>query len=321
MSGNGKKSGMGVSDAMLAAARAKRVNHPLLVTGVGPGRYTMLPVEEHKQLNIDERYQRIKIPSEISQLVYVLRSGGVVPDPITVAKRKDGTLWVIDGQQRMWAYFECRIPMPMMIHPVDGFESERTWFLVMQQGVAVNADAMVYSWSGRGAEMIRGAADRPGSPILDRVNFGRGTRGLSFGAAILAKACNALLYHNVPSASGGRISIVLSRLDAAMESSSASLKMSAFFKLMAEIIPTTHRVKILTAVALGRVAGARWYAKVEYPSPAIISKIRRINWDALVPTYAAKYLPSVIHEIERKWPKEIRVIPTEGVTTANRLTA
>lgn len=281
----------------------RRVSPPLIVRELRRGRYILIAVTDHGRLGVDERYQRIKITPLINTLYHVLREGGTIPDPISVAQRIDGSWWILDGQQRYWAYVDAKLPIPAIVFEVPDFETERSLFLVLNDRRRVKADHIVQAWPGPGASYLRELNVKANSPLRDGIDFGRhGTR--PYGAAILSKACVALLYR-APTGWTGQINAILMRFDAAVAQGGSVVRMDAFMRLLAFLVPPevrSQKFRFLPIIALAKVAAERWVGpRIELPSIRSLASLRRIKWESVAPSPAIKFLPLLITEVDKRW--------------------
>lgn len=288
------------SNATLAAGAAKRTARPLLVesTETSDGKLVIFQPHELKKLNVDERYQRIRIGREVNSLIHVLKDGGVIPDPISVAKRPDGTLWILDGQQRFWAHYECERPLQAMVYDVADIRTEMNLFQILNARIKLSGDTLVKSWTGPIGDLIREwCISRPGSPFFAQTNFGQNSQ-FPYSAGLLARG---ILASAAGVLSVGAIQNVLARGDFALREAEARARADAYMRLVPLVFPATMRMKFLPAIAIGRVAYARWSVDTTFPSPTIYEKLKKINWDAVAPTHSARYCKLLEDEILKRW--------------------
>lgn len=283
----------------------RTVRLPLVLQGVEPGKLTTIPVSKFGDVDVDRRYQRDRIGSEINDLIYVLQHGGEIPDPITVVRRNyvEGSatspsdkLWIIDGQQRFWAHLECGVPVKAMVHGVDSLDAERDFFLAMNTDRSVNANAYVYSWKGPSAELLRRADSIPSHPLYGRIQF-RGSGAEKIGARVLISGMVSLLYGNPAS---GATPLQLNRVDARMKDPGMTSRCEAFISVVGRVFPQGYAT-VLAVQALGIVARDRWAKRIETPSEATLLRLSKINWKNEVPGYSAKFLPVLQSLISRVW--------------------
>lgn len=280
-----------------------RVRKPVVLTGIGPAKRVLIEPKSFHLLDVDLRYQRDRINIEVGDLVEAIRQGGLVPDPITVCMRtfkENGKIspkyWIIDGQQRAWAYLMLDRAFWADVHSSDSLDAEREFFIVMNQRVGISARQMVESWSGPSAVLLRKVAATSGHPLAGRVSF-RQTGG-PMAASSLIRGMHAAMC-GVPS--NGRIDQILQRCDAAMVSSKRAVERAeSYLAIIRDVFPNGY-AKTLPLTTIGVVAHRRWKDRIDLPSRLIRSKMRRINWDEHAPSPSIKWLPVVLPVVERAW--------------------
>jgi hypothetical protein len=292
--------GLAQSDKMFAAAKERRARQPVIVTGVQTlSEITVIAVEEFKKLNVCEVYQRLRITGEVNDLITVLKSGGQILDPIDVAERQDGSWWILDGQQRFWAHYECVVPIRAQIHRVQTLEQEAQLFTVLNSRIRVSSDGIVKAHTGPTATMIREYAERAESPFHGNISFGNPHTRLPFSATTVAKALSAVLRDAFLN---GQINHILGYADDAIVSTEGKYLAKRFFDLMAIACNLTARNKALYVIALARVARRHWKnGHATMPTKMSCLSLRSLNIDGLVPTQATRFLPVIEAEIEKRW--------------------
>src|SRR5262245_23470592 len=105
------------SPAVAAQAAATRRRAALVCKGISEGDLITVGIEQFKLLDVDTSYQRDRINHRVNDLIDAIRGGGLIPDPVTLVKRKfkqagvdPEKLWIIDGQQRTYAFLELNRP-------------------------------------------------------------------------------------------------------------------------------------------------------------------------------------------------------------------
>lgn len=304
--GTRKRNGPRPNDkTQIMARQHQRISRkPILLSGVEPGKRITIKASEFDQVDVDRRYQRDKITSEINDLIYVLQNNGEIPDPITVVRRtfsEDGRvspkLWIIDGQQRFMAHLECGRDIQAVCHGVDSIEAEKAFFLVMNTRRSVGANSFVQSWPWLSAEMVRRVDTSRGHPLYGRVAF-TSTGKSRIGAAILVRGMAAAMTGQIQV---GRIDHVLNAADAAIKDAKNRSRAEAFLGAVGHAFPAY--APMLAVVAFGRVCAERWAERIEGPSATIASRIRRINWRAEVPGFAERFRPVLEARIKKLWAK------------------
>ena len=126
----------------------------IVIPDLGPPKEVTIPPNELDTLCIDHRYQRDRIEEMVSELVYVLAHGGVVPNRVVLSRRPDGSRYIIDGQQRWWAHREARKPMRCIEYSINSVEIERDIFLVLNK---IEDEMILQLWNTRpkGASPLR----------------------------------------------------------------------------------------------------------------------------------------------------------------------
>lgn len=292
-----KKNTLGTSDAVLATAVARRKASPLVLRDLGRPRFVVLEPNDLTKLNIDERYQRAQITTECHRIVHALKSGGSVPAAIAVAKRGDGSMWIVDGQQRWWACLDCQHPLPALIYDISNWDVERDLFNVLNDHIALNAESVVHAHSGPTAAMIREAADKPGHALCGHVGFRRRSRPYS--APLLARGILAAATGLTPS---GNIKQVLARSDFALQEVLSVERAQSYLTLIPLIFPATTTLRFLAAIAIGKVAHERWAERATIPSPRVYERLKRVNWETVTPTRELRQLTVMEDHVRRRWP-------------------
>ncbi len=286
------------SEAVQQRAVKSRTYELIMVKIGDPGRLVTIPAAELCKLKVDERYQRWEIRSLVNTIIHVLLNGGTVPALPVIAERPNGDWYIVDGQQRYWAYYQCKLPMRVMLYKIPDWTTEAELFHVLNTNVDIRPEVTVKGWVGPAGDLIRGL-NKPDSPYYNHINFGQSSSAV-YSATILAKALLAV----VTGAARGEIKQAMGRADTALNSAEARARAVMFFKLFALVFqPNGARVKYLPAVALARVAYRRWeHGSPSLPEPRVYTGISKINWTAKAPTFAHQFLDLLEKAIERKWP-------------------
>lgn len=271
----GDKRRLGTSEEFRQRYLARRTTAPLVVQGVGKPRLIMIAPKDFKRLNVDdEAYQRTKITAEINEMIHALRAGGLVPDPVTVAERPDGTWYIADGQQRFMAHVETELPMAAMIYPVETMGAEKLLFLAMNQSRRVGAGFIVHAWPGEMAELLRKADNDPESVLFNAVNFGR--HGNRYAAATLIRsavsAVSGVDWHGT-----GVIQQVLARSDTLMRATGATERIHGIWGILRAVFARGPEARAFVCIGFGIVAGRRWKDRVLLPSARDYTRLREIG--------------------------------------------
>ncbi len=287
------------SATIRASAMKRRIDMPVIVKGVGPRKAVTITKSMYSRIDVDPTYQRDVVPTEVNDLILALSSGGAVVDPVTLVSRSwasDGKLYVVDGLQRATAYMHLDLPFEADVHEVESIEAERQLFIAMNSRKAVTPNKIVMSWSGPSAALLRAVNAQPDHPMFGRVQWGGG--GERIGAVIL---CRGMIAASSSLKEMGDVRSVLSRLDYTITQPAAKARAALFLRLVGIVFPRSY-APLLPVVALGRVAYERWNGRdPELPPPAILSRLSRINWPVIVPSYAGKFTSIVVDKIKSVW--------------------
>jgi hypothetical protein len=301
----GKQKTLATSARVLAANERKRVSGlPLQVTRAQVGRavlYTIKP-EQFDLLHVDPRYQRGKLEKEINQLIYVLKNGGIIPVPIQIVQRKNGSWWIIDGQQRFEAHRRCTLPIDALLYKFDDPSVEALMFLIGNRGVRLSANLTVFAWQGPSGFFLRKEVAKAGSPFHNLVNFGSvADRKKPYPAALLLRVLCTVVAPSYSRALGPAQTL-LENLDALMTVPGAPERLDAMLRLIPLVFPATMTTfRYLPAVALGVMARERWMEDVEFPNSAITAKLAKIDWKHVAPSHSMRFLPVMKDEIAKYW--------------------
>lgn len=262
----------------------------------------------NKHLTVDPRVQRVDVVTPLVQeLSSVLLAGGSVPDPVKIAERPDGTLSIVDGQQRYWAYVNCKIEkFPAIIYKTDGdIDTERKMFTIFNRHVLVNANTTIKSWPGPIGAAIRDLEAKADSPLYGMIGLGNPGRRPLEASILVSGLLSAVtgVQHL-----GGSLPRCLTRLDTELaQSSTAKERLSAFARLIAAVFIQVKgprmRVRRLMAQALGVVAHKHWKSgSIALPSASAIHHLRQVKWEKIAPSWASRYLVNYVQRVERLWP-------------------
>lgn len=291
------------SDAILQAAAARRVHSPVILTGVKVATtITMIQPEQFPRLGVDERYQRVRIGGEVNELIHAIRNGGEIPDPVDIAQRPDGSLWLVDGQQRFWAHSECGVPLKAHIHQVEDLVAESRLFVALNSRRKVNTRTIIKGWPGLAGEFLRRMQTSDRSPIKGMIDFGQNS-SLPLDAPSVVKGV-LVVTTGLEYPSGDMATRMLPRIDAALKVPGMIAWAEAFVDLIAAVFsmqPNAGRVRVLPVIALAAVAHRKYVEAGRPAFPHSCARLRNTNWDTLVPSHAKQYLPVLEREIERRW--------------------
>lgn len=288
-------------------ARATRTKAPLTV-GEGAkfvGLRTIKPAEL-KLIGIDEHYQRAEIKDHVNQIIAALERGGQVIDPITLAQRKDGSLWVVDGQQRYWAHWHLSREIQAIVYEVDGIDSERRMFSVLNSHRRPNAGVRIRAWVGPAGDLIRWLHESSESPIRSEVSF---TGGGRYPATTMMRGMLAVL--GGYGAGGGNAEDMLRTLDILVRDASPAIarKAAQFYVLgLRQIFGDGNVALALPSIAIGIVCHEHWKAgwKIENISKRAISTLSRVRWERYAPTGGGQWLDNLKTLVLKQWPLQRR---------------
>jgi len=297
------KRNISLANPVVRASHAKRRKLMPLVVNVDKGHPMMIPAIKLETLGIDERYQRREIRPHVNSIIHAMTGGGVVPDPIKLARRPDGSLWIVDGQQRYWAHVRLQRQISAMVFDVSDFETERALFTILNTRKEVGAAYQVNAWNGETAEIIRRLNSKPDSVFYGQIDLG-GAHHRPFPSTILVRII-ATVVLDTGEKWNGSIREVMARCDAALAANHALHDhANAALHLAARVFRADgySRMKYLPAIALGLVCRQKWESgKLMTPTPSEISALGRVKWERVVPSFATKFLPTLMEIIYRRW--------------------
>lgn len=298
---------LATSPATLKAHEARRGTPIIVPQTVKQRGLHRLSVKELMELRVDTRYQREEVTGEVNSLIVILKSGGMIPDPISVVERKygDGGRYIVDGQQRWWAHVDTGTPIYAILYEVHSFDDEKALFHAFNTQVNLSASRRLASYPGVVGETLRRLNEDEGSPLRGTVRFGAAGHNLE--ATILLRGLVALISNTAQGSSK------LDRLTSAFarhykQAPRIADRMIDRYALLVAELFGGKRLRPVVATALGRICYAAWTAdptNMPMPTPTQINRLKALNWDALIPSHAQKWVPVVIEEIRRVWPVEI----------------
>jgi hypothetical protein len=303
------------SPAIAAQASAARKRSSIVCGGISEGKLVTISVEQHKLLDVDRTYQRDRIGLRVNDLIDAIQNGGMIPDPVTLVKRKyaqmgvdQNKLWIIDGQQRVYAFIDLAKPFKAMLHEANSLEDEANFFLAMNNRTIVSSNVIVGSWPGHSGKTIRSAATDPAHALYGKIDF-KGVKG-GYRASVLSGA----MANAVGAADKGSQQDILARIDHAVTSDSHNIARSkAILALIPLVFEATDahqsssgvasRVRSVAVRALGAVCYKRWHGAGNAPHPCkkCIYNISRINWSLWAPTNSDRFRGALELEIEKRW--------------------
>lgn len=264
--------------------------------------------DELKNLKIDERYQRWRIAGSVGWLVGVIESGGHITDPILVARRKDGTYWIIDGQQRWWAAYHTNTGLDAQVFKDTTLEEERLLFTIYNSQTHVTGGFRIHGSAGPSGEMMRKLATDKGSPLNGLMGWEPNSQ--PYPASLVFRAFAAGMLGSKGSRSA--IDQLLGRLDIEIQDGK-KLRAEKMLLMIAAVIRQVFseedkaKIRSLPATALGLSCNRHWEklgVRDAWPTPSAkqCARIRNLNWLILAPDQKFIRVPGLVESILHIWP-------------------
>ncbi|KKL59407.1 hypothetical protein LCGC14_2215660 [marine sediment metagenome] len=299
-----KTSGTDSSNRVARLARASSTPSLILLPDdLVIGKEITIPAAKLNTLGIDERYQRIEIHAWVNDLISVIQNGGVIPAPIWVAERPDGTRWIVDGQQRYWAHWHCGAPIRARLFEVAEIETEKALFHIANRNKHVGANIRVKGWPGPAGDLILWMNTHHESALRNRIAFDTGGR---FPAGTIARCMASLL---VGPSNMSRMDDILARLDTAVTKNLAWAEKAAkmFAVLLCKTFPN-ERIPSLPSRALALICYDRWKnLRISdawpMPGPSQVKRMCQIKWTEYAPDSKSRWLPLLKTAIAQRWPQ------------------
>lgn len=267
-----------------------------------------MPYRDLLKLKIDPTYQREEITRKVNELIHVIKNGGIIPDPITVAQRPNGDHYIVDGQQRWWASIDCETALEAKVIRVPDYESEVKLFHILNNQAGLGGTTRIRSWPGKAGEVLHELNDRSDSPLRCQISF-KASTGVRAPAGLLLRG---LIAATSGVTGGASVTTLLQRYDYTWSVNPlyARAATEAFAVICAQVFDDDHArsMRQLPVIALGKLCYLRWKDAdpkrdtLTMPSPRQIEKLRQIEWRGLIPSSAIKWLPVVEAEIIKVWP-------------------
>lgn len=290
------------SDAVLKMHLDRRTKKPITLDQLKTYRATIAP-QRFKQLNVDETYQRVRIAHWVNDLIHTIKAGGWVPDPIALAERPDGSLWIVDGQQRYWAASECGVPLEAIIYKVpdpktDNYVTERKLFYVLSRTYGLTTVNRVATWAGRVTELLH-QVDESDAYTTHHIGFKHGG-GTVYNPSVIVCGIVTLLSSAV---ARGSLDSVLRRSETLLETVAARQRATAFIALIPRVWPHPPDARRLAVLGLARVARLRWADRITDVTPTVASRVGRVNVSLLTNgSISLRFLPLVEGAYAKRWP-------------------
>ena len=290
-----KKSTRVDSEAVRLASEKKSKYAPVIVEGISDGELVTVTPSMFRLLDVDAAYQRGETQM-VNQIVRAIQAGGKILDPVTLCVRKgDERMWVVDGHQRVCAFQQTKTPFKAMLHKSSSAEAEHQFFIALNAKRSVTANVIVKAWTGPSGEALRRANESMEHPLYERVNFGPSGNNNKINASSLTVGMQCI----VGSKSGGRIDVVLSKVDMGMSKSFVRARVEHYLRLVGMISPQGC-TPALVLRALGDVARERWERDIEMPNRKVIDRMKNKNWAGDV-ILTAKYYPILLDTVRKMW--------------------
>jgi hypothetical protein len=277
------------------AGRVKR----LMVSELEPTREIRILPKDYGRLALDPRYQRQDIAAWHNDLRDALKRGTKTP-AIAVAVREwheegmpTGMLWVVDGQQRMWAHVDLDLPIVAKEYHTSSLEEEKRLFVVLNHKVPIGPNHTVKAHPGISAKFLAEINENPSHPLCNRIQFQDGGTKARYGAAsLVGLVCVTLV------GKGAGVIANLISMDRLLERPTTSRMVSDLLASMALSFSSKASHEMLRAWGLvARQLGGRPMTKME------CSKIRRLKLESVV---AASSTERVVL-IQRRMLKTLKV--------------
>lgn len=291
----------------ITQVKAKQLN-PIVVGGAlrRASEVTIIPARELDTLKIDSSYQRAENRELVNQLLAVLEAGGMVPDPITVVVRPDGTRWIVDGQQRWAAHYLAMKPVAAVLYFVDTMDEERRLFTVLNTYRRPAPSIRMRAWTGPSSELVKWLAGSPASPILGELSFAAAGGATKYAAPTVLRGIAAALGVSPSGGSQNGTEEFMRTLDRVyMVDPKRAIRVAGVFLGLAKTIFATGRLRHTPLLALGMACAERWGTNgtCEMPSKAALYNLKRLNWTNPSATERNRWLPVLKADILRRWPK------------------
>lgn len=258
--------------------------------------------QQVKSIRVDESYQRYEIKTKVNELIAILMSGGFVHDPAVISVRSDGSWYVVEGQQRVWAHYECKRPMRVRLVRCRNYNVERDLYLILNNKHRLTVSNTAKAWTGRSGEILRMLNESKDSALRGEIRFD--TSGWIPASTVLLAFGHAM--RGTLHATAGAQQ-VHGQLDRAIEEDPARAHKTAIMLaalLMGVFKPGTPYQ--LHVRALATVAHEHWCSLApddawELPTQYQLRRLRSFRWDRIAPSHAVCWLPHLKEAILDRW--------------------
>ena len=292
-----RKDTLATSRKVREFAVSRRVQMPLVFVLKEKPRLVTIHVKDLGNLVIDPRVQREEIKTEVNDLIMVLKSGGTILQRLLLGEREDGTLSVLDGQQRLWAHIACEQDIQAEVIKVHSIEEERTVFNLTNTRTAVVPNHVAATWPGEAGDFLRRVVENNHSALFGNTDMGK-NHGRPYSATLLMKA---ILWFLTGIATSMPIQKLMGRMDLILKDEASVKRALAFVDLLTLLNPPRMRLRSTLAVAISRVAHRKWSDGIVYPTSRSVTAIQKVNWENALPGSSIKFLPLAESILETKW--------------------
>lgn len=247
-------------------------------------------------------YQRGENREQVNRLLAVLEQGGIIPEPVAVVERSDGSLWIVDGGQRWRAHYLAQKPLQAVVYRVRNIEAERKMFNALNRTAKVPPGHIVHAWEGPAGDLMRWLAEHERSPLRGELDWGFGTGRGRFGVTALTRALAALYaggsYHHHAILEQMQTITAAIRQIGMVE---AQRRAATFTLILRDVFPE-RRPERTAVVALGAVTGERWRDLKDRPlTRPVASKLSRLNWSDIIRGEGDRWLRFTIDAVAHAW--------------------
>ena len=257
----------------------KRRTNRMLIADAGSSKMITITPDQYGKLAIDPRYQREEVGPFVASLREAIRRG-TTPPPIHVAKRayeEDGIpknkLWIVDGQQRMWALVDAGHEILALVHEVSSLDEEKRLFHVLNMHKRVGANHMIAAYPGPSTAVLREINDDPKHTLYQRILLERYSGSHN-------KINSATIIRAIVVAFGKQTSgttELLGAMDQIVTTAAGSARVKQFLGVLGQVFEK-RKPSWEMIIAFGRA-----YARLgREPSQSEIGRLKRLKLEAVV---------------------------------------
>lgn len=273
-----------------------RTTEAIVIQGVKIGKVVEVHYNDLDKLGIDERYQRAEVRPMVNQIVRALKQGGQIADHIHVAVRKDGSWWIVDGQQRWNAAILAEYNgLRAQLYHVPDIDTEKKLFVVFNSRARVHPNVIIKSWAGPGGELIRWLNGDEQSPLRGAIGFTPGNH-----ATPATTMCRALVNTLGCGRTSGSVERYLRMLDIVVKKNPGRAQTVAKgTAILLKQFFNGHRMIASQVMPITAAAGEKWRnGPCKLPTKGDISRIQKIDWGRFGAPSLAAYAQK---EVEKRW--------------------